>query len=81
MIAWKEDDSESPLTKRHTLNVVKLMWNNGLLTISTFQAGEPAFREGRQTETLQVKLSVAVTFTHHQTLSIHLTDLHTHADG
>lgn len=47
------------------------------LTISTLQAGESAFWHGCQTKTFQVELSVAVTFTHQQTLPIHLTDLHT----
>lgn len=47
------------------------------LTVSTFHTDESAFRLGRQTEAFQVKLSVAVTLTHYQTLSVRLADLHT----
>lgn len=55
---------------------MQTIWSDPL-TVFTFHAGESAFRQRRQTETLQVKLSVAVT--HDQTLSIHLTELQTNA--
>lgn len=46
-----------------------------VLTIFTFQAGEPAFGQRRQAETLQVELPIAVAFAHHQALAVHLADL------
>ena len=69
----KESDSKEP--NREEV-MVEMHWTRSdSLTIPTFQTRESAFRKGRQPETLQVKLSVAVTFTHHQPFSIHLTDL------
>jgi hypothetical protein len=50
------------------------------LTVSTFQTGKLALRYGGETQTLQMEQPTAVSLTRHQTLSIHLTDLHIEED-
>lgn len=76
MIAWrKQRVCVRKRIKHSRWAMLKLCPDS--LTISTFQTGESAFRQGRQAKTLEMKLSVAVTLTHHQTLSIRLADLHT----
>lgn len=69
MIAWGDSVEGAGLMsvkkQQHLTRTSTMTPQLGALTILTLWTHESALRLGRQTETLQVELSVAVAFTDH----------------